>query len=565
MGLMEPDLPAFDLERWRERPYPDRLRAMCRSWAVQGFGAPVGVYAFYLVKVLVYVGGWALFVAATPGVGGLSEIWSWWAEPIAFQKAVLWSLAFEGLGLGSASGPLTARYVPPFGGALHFLRPGTTRLPPFPRVPFTSGHRRCVVDAGLYLALYVLLTRALLAPQITRTVLIPILVVLALVGLRDKTAFLATRGDHYLTAALVFLFPGDLIAGSKVVQAALWFWAATSKLNHHFPSVITVMVSNSPVLRWRRLREAMYRDYPDDMRPSRLATWAAHGGTVIEYTIPVLLVLGSGGWVTVTGLTLMLLFHLYITSSVPMGVPIEWNVFFVYAGFALFGVHAEVSVLSIGSPLLLAILAVMLLAVPLAGNLWPSKISFLYSMRYYAGNWATSLWAFREGSADRLDALVKAAQNLPDQLHRFYDETTTRALLGKAQAFRAMHLHGRALNEVLLAAVDDIGRYEVLDIERYEVLDGEGVAGIVLGWNFGEGHLHHEQLLGAIQDQCGFEPGELRCVFLESQPLHRTTLHWRIADAAEGRLDEGHVEVGDLMAQQPWPDPVPKRGRGAES
>ncbi|MBW3561230.1 MAG: DUF3556 domain-containing protein [Actinobacteria bacterium] len=554
---MDPDLPAFDLEGWREQPYARRLQQMCQSWAVQGFGAPNAVYLFYLVKVLVYVGVWALLVASTPEVGGLSEIGTWWAEPIAFQKAVLWSLAFEGLGLGSASGPLTARYVPPFGGSQYFLRPGTTRLPPFPGIPFTDGYRRTVADVGLYVVLYLLLARALVAAEITGPVIVPVLVVLGLLGLRDKTAFLATRADHYLTASLVFLFPGDLLAGSKVVQAALWFWAATSKLNHHFPAVITVMVSNSPVLRWRRIREAMYRGHPNDLRPSRLATWLAHVGTAIEYSIPVLLLVGQGGWVTLAGLTLMTAFHLYITSSVPMGVPIEWNVFFLYSGFALFGVHAEVSVLSIGSPVLIAMLAVMLLVVPLTGNLWPAKVSFLFSMRYYAGNWATSLWAFREGAIDRLDQLVKVSRNFPDQLRRFYDETTTRALMGKAQAFRSMHLHGRALNELLLQAVDDP--------DRYDVLDGEGIAGIVLGWNFGDGHLHHEQLLEAVQTQCGFRPGELRCVFLESQPLHRQELHWRIADAAEGRLDEGHAQVSDLRAQQPWPQPGSGQKGGSPS
>ena len=31
----------------------------------------------------------------------------------------------------------------------------------------------------------------------------------------------------------------------------------------------------------------------------------------------------------------------------------------------------------------------------------------------------------------------------------------------------------------------------------YEYLDGELVAGMVLGWNFGDGHLHDEQLLSA--------------------------------------------------------------------
>ena len=42
--------------------------------------------------------------------------------------------------------------------------------------------------------------------------------------------------------------------------------------------------------------------------------------------------------------------------------------------------------------------AVLLLAasvvVPVLGNLLPGRISFLPSMRYYAGNWAMSVWFF---------------------------------------------------------------------------------------------------------------------------------------------------------------------------
>jgi hypothetical protein len=57
------------------------------------------------------------------------------------------------------------------------------------------------------------------------------------------------------------------------------------------------------------------------------------------------------------------------------------------------------------------------------------------------------------------------------------------------------------------------------DIESYEWCDGEMVAGMVVGWNFGDGHLHDEQLIDAIQARCGFEAGELRAVIVESQPL----------------------------------------------
>ncbi|MBK6529014.1 MAG: DUF3556 domain-containing protein [Deltaproteobacteria bacterium] len=70
---------------------------------------------------------------------------------------------------------------------------------------------------------------------------------------------------------------------------------------------------------------------------------------------------------------------------------------------------------------------------------------------------------------------------------------------------------------------------------------GEIIAGLALGWNFGESHLHQEQLLAAIQSQCGFEEGELRCIFVESQPLGRGTLAYRIVDAKTGPRAQGEA------------------------
>jgi hypothetical protein len=111
-------------------------------------------------------------------------------------------------------------------------------------------------------------------------------------------------------------------------------------------------------------------------------------------------------------------------------------------------------------------------------------------------------------------------------------------------AFRAMHLHGRALVDLVPRAVDDV--------EAYTWQDGELVAGIVLGWNFGDGHLHDEQLLAAVQRQCAFDDGELRCIFVESQPFGRASLHWRIADAKRGQIAQGEVAVEALERLQPW-------------
>jgi len=88
--------------------------------------------------------------------------------------------------------------------------------------------------------------------------------------------------------------------------------------------------------------------------------------------------------------------------------------------------------------------------------------------------------------------------------------------------------------------------------EDYEYLDGELVAGLSLGWNFGDGHLHDEHLMQAIQAQCGFEPGELRCIFVKSQPILGKTLSYRIVDAATGVIEQGKLPVAELLTRQPW-------------
>jgi Transmembrane protein of unknown function (DUF3556) len=244
-----------------------------------------------------------------------------------------------------------------------------------------------------------------------------------------------------------------------------------------------------------------------------------------------------------------LLFHTFITSSIPMGVPIEWNVIMVYGAFVLFGHYADVNAFSISSPSLIAFLALALIGMPLLGNLVPSRVSFLCSMRYYAGNWAYSVWLFKGNCSRKLDThLIKSAPRVQDQLRSFYDEDTITATISKVMAFRAMHLHGRCLQTLLPKAV--------YDIDEYEYLDGELVAGVVVGWNFGEGHLHNMQLLQAVQRQCNFAEGELRCIFVESQPMGQRTHSWTIADAATGVRETGKIVVEDLLGLQPWP-PMP--------
>jgi hypothetical protein len=556
MSFLRPQPPPYDALAWATLPFSERARMVCEAWALQGYGTPLVIYVAYIAKVALYLGGWLLFCGFTPGLGGLSTIASWWLEPVAFQKAILWSMLFEGLGLGCGSGPLTGRYAPPIGGILYFARPGTTKLPVFPGLPILGGLRRSWLDVALYLGVIAATLSALVSPAPARQLVLAIVVVLAVLAISDRTIFLACRAEHYWTTLVCFVFAGNWIAGAKAVQLALWFWAGFSKLNHHFPAVVCVMTSNSPFTRIPWLRRAMYRHYPDDLRPARLAAWAGHAGTALELGVPLLLLVSPGGWSLVLGMVLVLALHGFITSNVPMGVPIEWNFMVVYGAFALFWAHPNIGIFQLGSSPLAVFLLLVLIGVPLLGNLFPGRISFLLAMRYYAGNWANSTWLLRGESYRKLARLTTSAPWVYDQLAKFYDERTAVGLIGRVFAFRLMHLHGRALPVLVPRSVERF--------EDYLLVDGEVIAGLALGWNFGDGHLHREQLLAAIQQQCDFEPGELRCIFVESQALGGQTMDYRIHDAKTGLLERGELDVKVLREAQPW-QPMPGAIREVQS
>lgn len=545
MALLDPIPPPYAPLDWVRKPFAERGRMVCEAWAMDGYGSPPAVYVVYALKVALYIAAWASFTRIS-AVGFL--------HPVAFQKAIVWSMLFEILGLGCGSGPLTGRYFPPIGGFLYFLRPGTTKLP----LLRALGARRTLLDVLLYASLIVVSLHALLSRTPRPEHFLALAVLVPTLGVLDKTLFLAARAEHYWVTIMCFVLQPDWIAGAMAVQLALWFWAGFSKLNHHFPTVACVMTSNGPLTRARFLRRAMYRDYPSDLRPSRLATWIAHLGTMLEMAVPIAFLLTPLGTAPLVAVILMLMLHSYITSNVPMGVPIEWNFMVAYGGLALFWAHPSVSLTpsltSIG-PLLGSFLGVMLVAIPLLGNLFPKRFSFLLAMRYYAGNWAWSVWLFRGDAHRKLARLTTSSGWIYDQLARFYDRSTSVGLLGKVMGFRMMHLHGRALGALLPRAVESL--------PDYEWLDGELVAGMVLGWNFGEGHLHHEQLLESIQAQCEFNEGELRCIFVESQPLLGRTLEYRIADAKTGSIEHGALAVAELRTRQPWE--APREGNGALS
>ena len=567
MGFLKQEVPVLDFEQWSKATRSERIRPMARHWAEVGFGTPVALHLFYVAKIGLYILGAALFALATKGIDGWSAIGQWWTEPIVFQKVVLYTMLFEVLGLGCGFGPLNNRFYPPMGSVLYWLRPNTIRLPPWPgRVPLTRGDNRDPVDVILYGALLAVLLVALLSDGTgpiaelgTEIGLLPtwqswaVLILLALSGLRDKVIFLAARGEVYAPFVAAFLFSGpNVIVAAKMACLVIWLGAATSKLTKHFPFVISTMMSNSPVVRPRALKRAFFEHFPDDLRPGRLSRALAHVSTAIEGLVPLVLFFSHGGWPTTIAAVVMICFHLGILSAIPMGVPLEWNVFMIFCVLFLFVGHADIGLSAMTNPMPLILLAVMA-SVVIAGNLFPRTISFLPGMRYYAGNWDTTLWCVTPTAEAKIDKGVVAIANMPAaQLEKFYGSKEAAQIpIYMGYAFRGFNTHGKALFTLAHRAM--AGR----DEDDYSVTDGERICSMAIGWNFGDGHLHNEQLIAALQRRCHFEPGDVRVVLLDAQPLHRQAQRYRLVDAATGEFEGGWVDVADMVVRQPWDDDVP--------
>jgi hypothetical protein len=568
MGFLKPELPVVDMAEWSKGTRAEKIRPMARHWAEVGFGTPIVLHLFYVVKIVLYIlGGW-LFALATKGIDGFTAVGTWWSEPIVFEKVVLYTLLFEVVGLGCGFGPLNNRFFPPIGSILYWLRPKTIRLPPWPnRVPVTKGNARTPVDVVLYAALLIALLVALLSdgtgpiPELGTTVgMLPIwqiaviLCLLAAVGLRDKVIFLAARGEVYGALTVTFLFTGvDMIVASKLVFLVIWMGAATSKLNKHFPFVISTMMSNNPLVRTKWLKRKFFERFPDDLRPGRLSRLLAHASTAIEMLVPLVLFFSHGGWPTAIAAFIMVCFHFGILSAIPMGVPLEWNVFMIFGVLTLFVAHAKLGLRDLNHPVPVAVLFAVVAGTVILGNLFPRKISFLPGMRYYAGNWDTTLWCMKPSAAEKIERGIVSIASMPQaQLERFYGSKEAAQIpIYMGYAFRGFNTHGRAL--FTLAHRATAGQND----SDYAITDGERICSTAVGWNFGDGHMHNEQLIAAMQERCHFEPGEVRVVLLDAQPIHTQTQQYRLVDAATGEFESGYVKVADMVTRQPWADDLP--------
>src|SRR5580704_17670157 len=204
MGFTKPDSPPVDPETFLQLPLMERMKILALHWVEHGFGSPRVIHTIYIVKLLLfYILGGVVVATLTSHLPPFWDVAGWWNQPIFYEKAVLWTVLLETIGVAGSWGPLAGKFKPMTGGILFWARTGTIRLRPWKRVPLTAGDRRTPMDVALYLALIASVIIPLVMPGVhsdslsaavpgntsgvvSPLLIVPVIVLLVLNGLRDK-------------------------------------------------------------------------------------------------------------------------------------------------------------------------------------------------------------------------------------------------------------------------------------------------------------------------------------------------------------------------------------------
>jgi len=318
-----------------------------------------------------------------------------------------------------------------------------------------------------------------------------------------------------------------------------------------------VMISNHP-LAPAFLRRAVYVDYQNDLRPSRFCYYLSHSAVAFEMVCPFLLTFVlQKGIVSDSIVILLFFFHLYILSNVPVGVPIEWNLMMMYQAFYIFYYNTNIPVYAVSQePILMIFVLFWSVFIPIYGNIYPDRVSFLIAMRYYAGNWCWSMLLFTEGyegftrfdqaiSEKKLKSVTTVDTRKPLRDLKI-PETTIMYLTSFTLPFLMLHLPYRGIQLIISKYID------VDTLNKSYASLGEYLPMIVCGYNFGDGHMHGETIQRYIAEKVGFKKGEVYVIRVEGCPLFGNSHKYEVFDLAEGLLETCHIPVKDLLKLQPW-------------
>ena len=100
MGFTKADFPPVDPGTFLRQPLMARMKILAQHWVEHGFGSPRMIHAIYIVKLLVfYVLAGVTVATWTSHLPPFWDVAGWWNQPIVYEKAVLWTVLLETIGV----------------------------------------------------------------------------------------------------------------------------------------------------------------------------------------------------------------------------------------------------------------------------------------------------------------------------------------------------------------------------------------------------------------------------------------------------------------------------------
>lgn len=522
----DPSLGEWDQSAFLALDFRKRVQWMRAACAVQGNQSLLG-WAFHLGKACLYLYLFLLF-CVRPGE----------SETRTLIRLLAYSSLWECAGLGYGSGPSSGRFLPPvLVSFFHFIYMGTAKVPTRLLPPPLRGSRRGVVEVGLfslYLTYSVKLALGGKTESESQLALIWIAVCSAL-GVLDQVFFFAGRsevvGSMMVAVLLEEVVGGEAKSAVGLILVLIGWWTAVGKLEAWYwfgaPSVTCHLAPAA-------FKQALYRDWPGDLSPSRLARVGAVLGLGMELAFPVCLAIGGATWMgAAAGL------HLVAT-----GASLERSVFalliaaysftsgtgnvFAWLQRAVVDGHYAGAVATFpglpSAPVLLYI-GVAHVLVPLFGMVHPDRLPRLLTSQAAGGNSPVSCWLIKRTAVGKLDLLWSFSSLPNQQLARLYLASALEQWEYRALCESTLRQpNARALLDILPACC---GAGDALD--DYWIVDGAAFAGAALGWSCELG-AEDGALLSEVQQRCHFAAHELKHIYIGPVSLATGEAPWRVAD-----------------------------------
>eukprot|EP00440_Ansanella_granifera_P004625 gb/GFBE01005014.1/.p1 GENE.gb/GFBE01005014.1/~~gb/GFBE01005014.1/.p1 ORF type:complete len:575 (+),score=122.97 gb/GFBE01005014.1/:1-1725(+) len=521
--LLNPnEVPDFESEAFRKLGSRDQIRLIFEAVATSNYSMPVcAVFAMYGFFGALWFGVY-YFVVMDPSAAMFSSL--------NMRKFILYNILHGVLGFGATCGPLGGKMKVPLGATgLTFLTPGTLCSPLFPGAVGlflkTPGRRSsfAVVAFAAYVAA---LVWAIMDPCTERVILANAALGMACVF--DTVIFFASRGEHYGYHMFCMMFP-DWIAGCQWVQLMLWIMVGVSKVGPWFKYAIQVLAKDAiwtPLLPEHFSCKLWNKDWESgDFTPSAFTEAAAHAGAVFEWVFPLCCLATPGTYLNLTGVIGMMIYHAVIWATLPFASVFEWQYYTMVMTYYLYGCN---SFSLPTSPLLVAFLVLVLVIIPVVGQIYPRLVPFLMAYRQYAGNWRQGSVFVRKSARAKLEKLRSYNPLVKDDAAAEIEEWKVGAVFIVVPMYRGHTSMLEKFHEDTGTVPDD-----------FHGIGGFHFFNAAFGWDLGVGWLWYRDCVGsALVDICGFEAGE--CYFFHTEPascIPPYKVHYRLFDVTKGPRD----------------------------